>query len=149
VSLFGFALLLHGFSQAGLTAALLWSPPPWGRAATVALMLPVMLLLLAEALPRSHLRQALAYPAHWAILLFAAAHLLANARLHHLLLFGSFGLWAAIALACRYRRERESPADAVPATGMASLINLLAGTALWYAFARWLHLWLIGVAPLG
>jgi uncharacterized membrane protein len=147
VSLSGFVLLIHGFGQARLSAALLWAPPAWGRAATLALMLPTMLLLMASAFPRSHIRRALTYPAHWATLLFAGAHLFSNSRLHHLLLFGGFGLWAVLALLHAYRSQQNEPEENPPASVTASLFNLLSGTLLWFAFARWLHPWLIGVAP--
>jgi uncharacterized membrane protein len=66
-----------------------------------------------------------------------------------MLLFGSILAWAVVARITLKRRQDEVRDHAGPAVEPAGLRNDLAalaiGTLAWFAFARWLHPWLIGV----
>ncbi|MBF7731095.1 NnrU family protein [Pseudomonas sp. N040] len=149
VALLGFALIVWGYAQARLDAQPLWNLPAWGRGATALLMLASMLLLSAYAIKHSHIRLLVRHPMLWGVLLFALAHLLVNSSPADLLLFASFGLWAAFDLASCYRRDRLNQVVYPQPKWSATVINLVAGIILWVVFARVLHLWLIGVSPLG
>jgi uncharacterized membrane protein len=113
------------------------------------LLLASMLLLCAYALRYSHLRIAVRHPMLWGVLLFAVAHLLVNSSLADLLLFGSFAVWAAFDLLSCFRRDQRNPVVYPQPRWSATGLNLLLGVIVWLVFARWLHLWLIGVAPMG
>jgi uncharacterized membrane protein len=149
VSLAGFALIVWGYGQARLTAVPLWGLPGWGRAVNFLLMLASMLLLCAYAIRHSHLRIAVRHPMLWGVLLFAVSHLLVNSSLPDVLLFGSFGVWAILDLRTCYKRDSRDQVVYPQAAWSATLINLVLGVVIWLVFARWLHLWLIGVAPMG
>jgi uncharacterized membrane protein len=77
------------------------------------------------------------------------AHLLANGTLAHVLLFGSFLVWAVLVFIASRKRDRRDgtvyAAGQAGATGVAVAI----GVASWIAFTLWLHGWLIGVRPFG
>jgi uncharacterized membrane protein len=97
---------------------------------------------------RSHVRIAVHHPLLWGTVAFSAGHLLANNRLADLILFGGFGVWALIDLMSCYQRDRAAGMNYPQPNWTATLINLVAGVVVWYAFARWVHLWLFGVSPL-
>jgi len=81
--------------------------------------------------------------------LWALAHLFANGMLADVVLFGGFLGWAIALFAFSRRRDREagiaSPAGSLSRDALAAGI----GGVAWIVFAVWLHLWLIGVRPLG
>lgn len=148
VSLLGFALVIWGYGQARLTPTVLWAVPAWGSKATGALMLASLVLLAGAYVPGSKIKAVAHHPMLWGVLVFALAHLLANNTLADVLLFGGFGLWAALDLMSCYARDRTAGVQyAVAKPGMMA-INVMAGLAVWAAFAFWLHVVLIGVSPI-
>ncbi|MHA6323820.1 NnrU family protein [Roseivivax sp. CAU 1753] len=158
----------------------LWEQAPWQRLVPVAVMLPVCLILaLGIGRPnpfsfggaRNHLFaparagivRVTRHPLLLALALWAASHMVPNGDLAHVLLFGTFALFAALGgrLVDR-RRKRElgpdwtrlrdavtaRPAHVRPASGPGALMRLAIGLVL-YAGLFWLHPWLFGVPPLG
>ena len=84
-----------------------------------------------------------------AVKVWAFAHLLANNTLADVVLFGGFALWAVLAF--RSLRQRDRTAGTVYPAGTigATVATVVLGTALWAAFAFWLHTLLFGVRPFG
>jgi len=80
---------------------------------------------------------------------WALAHLLANGNVAHVVLFGSFLLWAALSF--RAARARDRAAGTVYAAGTTggTLATLAVGVSGWALFAFWAHGALIGVRPIG
>ena len=150
ISLAGFVLIVVGFHKLQLHAGKnpqIWSPPAGLRHATLALMLPAMILLASAYIP-SRIRTAVRHPMLYAILLWALAHLLVRGDLGSMVLFGSF-LGYAI-----YDRVsvtgRDSPGPLGHKTGglQGDILAVTVGLAL-YAFMITIgHEWLIGVAPI-
>ncbi|MFP7570098.1 NnrU family protein [Marivita sp. S2033] len=103
------------------------------------------------------------HPLLLALALWAASHIVPNGDLAHVLLFGTFTLFALFGgrLIDR-RRKREMGADwaplkaevtssfanARPASWSGALARLALGVAL-YGVLLWAHPWLFGVSPLG
>ncbi len=148
VSLLGFALVIWGYGQARLTPTVLWAVPAWGSKATGALMLASLVLLAGAYVPGSKIKAVAHHPMLWGVLVFALAHLLANNTLADVLLFGGFGLWAALDLMSCYARDRAAGVQYAAAKPGMMAINVMAGLAVWAAFAFWLHVVLIGVSPI-
>ncbi len=149
VSLPGFVLLVAGYSEARAQGDFLYFPPPYTRYLTVALMLPSLMQVIADLLPRNHLQAGLRHPALLGTMLWAVAHLIANGRLAECVLFGGFLLWAMAAYG--YAR-RQAPVDGAMAPapgewGRTAAVFVLA-LLLWAGFIAGLHQWLIGVPPL-
>ena len=110
-------------------------------------MLPVFPLFLATYLP-GRIQRAAKHPTLVAVKLWALAHLLANGTLADTALFGAFLAWAvADRISLKRRRTRAIPG--APASAVNDAIAVVAGLAIYAAFAFWLHLKLIGVAPIG
>jgi uncharacterized membrane protein len=84
-----------------------------------------------------------------AVKVWALAHLLANGNLAHVLLFGSFLLWAILDFTSARRRDRATGTSYPPGSAGATAITLVTGLGGWIVFALWLHGLLIGVRPLG
>jgi len=146
-SLLGLVLIVWGYGQARLDPTALYAPPLWTRHLALLLMVPVFPLLLATYLP-GRIQAAVGHPMLAAVKLWAFAHLLANGNVADVILFGAFLVWAAadrISL-----KGRTAPVVPGAAAGKANdWIALVAGLALYVAFLGGVHLWLIGVSPLG
>ncbi len=150
LSVLGLGLIVWGFGVARQSPLYLWGPPVGMRHLAALLNLMAFVLLAAAYVPRNQIKARVRHPMLAGVKLWALAHLLANGNLAHVVLFGSFLVWAMADLVAARRRERAEPATAMAqtktgATGVAVAI----GVALWVAFTLWLHGLLIGVRPLG
>ncbi|MFZ4624539.1 MAG: NnrU family protein [Rhodoferax sp.] len=150
LSLIGFGLIVWGFGLARETPVQFWSPPPGMRHLAALLTLLAFVSLAAAYVPGNTIQARLRHPMVAAVKLWAGAHLLANGNVAHVVLFGSFLLWAVADFVAARRRDRLGPALAPAAiqrgaTGIAVAI----GVASWMAFTLWLHGLLMGVRPLG
>lgn len=144
----GLALIVYGYHKAQLLPGKnpqVWSPPSWGRHATMALMLPVFPLLLAAYLS-GRIKAAVRHPMILAVKLWALAHLLVRGDAASMLLFGALLAWA---VADRISLKRREAAGLVkpPAPGSVAndVIAIVVGLLVYAGMARWGHAWLIGV----
>ena len=140
LSLAGFTLIVIGKGDAAFVPV--WTPPPWTRHATMALMLPALVMLVATYAP-CRIRRALKHPMLIAVKTWALAHLLANGDLASMLLFGSFLAYAVYDRISIRRRD----ATAVPAVGAiwVDAAVVVGGLALYGVVARF-HGTLFGVS---
>lgn len=148
VSTLGFVLLVWGFGLAREQPVVIWQPPPALRHAAMTLMGLSSVLLAAALIPANHVQARVRHAATLSVTAWAAAHLLINGMLAHLLLFGTFGLWSVWAYVAARRRDRLQ--GLVPPPGLIGRtvqVVIVAGL-LWLVFALWLHGWLIGIRPL-
>lgn len=149
VSLAGLALIVWGYGQARAAPVELFNPPVWTRHAASLLTLISFVLIAAAYAPRNRIRAALGHPMVAGVKIWAFAHLIANGRLADLVLFGAFLAWAVIDFRSARRRDRLA-ARVIPAgTLSGDAIAVVAGLVAWFAFAFYLHGWLIGVRPFG
>jgi len=146
LSVIGLLLIIWGYGQARQQPVLLWTPPGGLRHAAALLTLPAFVLLVAAYVPRNHFKSRLGHPMVLAVVLWAFAHLLVNGRLHGVLLFGSFLLWAMLSFRAARRRE---PPNQAPASTTRTLLAVVIGAAAWAGFAFYLHARWIGMAPFG
>lgn len=158
----------------------LWDWAPWQVYVPLAVMLPVCLILaLAVGRPNpfsfggarndrfdpahAGIVRVTRHPLLAALALWAAAHIVPNGDLAHVLLFGIFALFAAFGgrlvdkrrkrdLGAEWQRLQTAvmarPGTVQPASWAATLTRLVAGVIL-YASLIWAHPWLFGVTPLG
>ncbi len=146
-SLFGFILLIIGYSQARQNTILIWQPPIFMTHLAVLLNLFTFILLASSAPNNNAIRLKLKHPMILGVKVWALAHLLANGSLIDLILFGSFLIWAVLDF--RSARNRPNSSNETPVISLkATLIAIFFGIAVWLAFIFGLHQWLIGVAPL-
>lgn len=143
----GFILLAWGYGVARQDPILVYAPPVWMRHLTILLMVPVFPLLLAAYLP-GRIKTAVKHPMLVATKLWALSHLLSNGMLADLLLFGGFLAWAVVDRISVKRRSVVRPTPGPPPGKYNDLIAVAGGLALYVIFALWLHVKLIGVAPL-
>lgn len=140
VSLLGFSLIMSGRGAADIID--IWQPVGWLRYATVILMFPAVLLVLAAYTPDNSIRRILGHPMMLGVELWAIAHLLVNGDLASILFFGGFLLWSLVAFASASRRQP-------PRGGRAKIFNdiLVVSLALVvYVAAIRGHEWIAGVA---
>jgi uncharacterized membrane protein len=79
---------------------------------------------------------------------WAFAHLLANGSVAHVVLFGSFLLWAVLDFIVSRRRDRAQGTQ-YPAGNMAGTVTtVVVGAIAWAVFAFLLHGLLIGIRPI-
>jgi len=148
-SAIGFVLIIWGVGLARRSPLTLWSPPDWTRPLASLLTLVSIVLITAAYVPRNHFKAWVGHPMVLGVKVWAFAHLLATRTLADLLLFGGFLLWAIWCY--RSLRSRDHAAGRQPVAGevVRTAITVVVGAALWFAFAYWLHGWLIGVRPFG
>lgn len=148
-SLLGLGLIAWGFGLARQQPVQLWSPPQFMRHLTSLLTLISFVLLAAAYVPGNTLKASFHHPMVLGVQAWALAHLLSNGNLAHVVLFGSFLLWALLDFSAARRRDRVAgtryPAGTAGGTG----ITIAVGVGSWIAFALWLHGLLMGVRPLG
>lgn len=156
----------------------LWDWSPWQPLVPLAVMLPVCLILaLAIGRPnpfsfggarndrfdpaRPGIVRLHRHPLLLALALWAAAHLVPNGDLAHVLLFGTFALFALIGMRLIDRRKQREigaawtclraavhqSSPAWPGLSAGVAMRLALGSAL-YAALLWLHLPVIGISPL-
>ena len=148
LSAIGLGLIVWGFGVARQTPEILWTTPSWGRGAAAVLMLVSFVLLAGYHSRQSHVSVAVRHPMLMGVIVFSVAHLLANNTLADVVLFGSFLLWSVVNyLSCLARDRREGKRYPQP-VWKKTIIAVVIGVVLWFVFAKWLHLWLIGVSPM-
>jgi uncharacterized membrane protein len=149
-SLAGLILIVWGFARARQTTHLLWLPPFWARYLTALLVLIGFVLLACFFVPRNAIKPKVHYPVTLAVAVWALAHLLANGRVVDAVLFGAFEAWAVWDLAVLRRQARRAAPQVYPgATTAGTLLAIGIGIIAWALFLFWLHVRLIGIAPLG
>jgi uncharacterized membrane protein len=149
LSLLGLALLIWGFGLARQEPLQIWSPPLGMRHMASLLTLFSFVLLAAAFVPGNSIKARLHHPMVLAVKVWALAHLLANGNLAHVLLFGSFLVWAILDYTAARRRDRAAGTRYRRGSAGATGITVLAGLMGWIVFAFWLHGMLIGIRPLG
>jgi uncharacterized membrane protein len=82
-----------------------------------------------------------------AVKLWAFAHLFSNGSLAHVLLFGSFLLWAVLNFVLSRKRDRTQGVVYPAGTRAGTLLTLVVGVVAWALFAFALHGLLIGIRP--
>ena len=148
-SVVGFALIVWGFGQARMQPMQLWSPPIGMRHLASLLTLAAFVLLAAAYVPGNGIKARVHHPMVLGVKVWALAHLLANGNLAHVLLFGSFLVWAVLNFSSSRRRDRAAGVTYPPGRPMATLVTVVAGALAWAVFAMWLHGWWIGIRPIG
>jgi uncharacterized membrane protein len=149
LSIVGFALIVWGFGVARQTPVQLWSPPVAMRHVAALLTLVSFVLLAAAYVPGNSIKARLHHPMVLGVKVWAFAHVLANGNVAHVVLFGSFLVWAIWNFAASRRRDRLTRVTYPPGKGTATAITVVVGIAAWLAFALFLHGWLIGIRPFG
>ncbi|MDI1271137.1 MAG: NnrU family protein [Polaromonas sp.] len=149
LSIVGFVLIVWGFGLARQQPVQLWLAPRGMRHLASLLTLISFVLVAAAYVPRNAIKARLHHPMVLGVKVWALAHLLANGNLAHVVLFGTFLLWAALSFRAARARDRAAgtvyPAGTVSGTG----ITVVVGVAVWALFAFWAHGYLIGIRPIG
>lgn len=137
-SLAGLAVIVLGWRSAGFVPV--YDPPEWGRHANFGLTL-LAFICFGIFLFRGSWRQKLRFPMAFAVILWAAGHLLANGDLRSVILFGGLLAYAVLHIMI-------GAANGVRPTPLVreghNLLAVLAGVALYGVMAQ-LHGALIGV----
>lgn len=148
VSLVGLGLIVYGFrlSRYGpADADLLYNPPESLRHVTNLLVL-LGFVSLAAYWHKGRLKLWLRNPMSIAVGLWALGHLLANGQKSHVLLFGSFLVYALIDIA--YNTAKGDKPDFTPKP-VHDLIAVIAGVILFLIFAYGFHPYVLNLPVLG
>ena len=149
ISLLGLGLIVWGFGLARDDPLFVWAPPVGMRHLASLLTLIAFVLLAAAYVPGNYIKARLHHPMVLSVKVWALAHFLANGNLAHVVLFGSFLVWAVLCFRAARQRDRAAktvyPAGKLPAT----VATLIVGLVAWAGFAMWAHGVLIGVRPFG
>ena len=149
VSLVGLGMIVWGYGLSREHAVVVWDPPVWTRHIAALLTIPAFVLLTAAYVPGNRIKAALGHPMVLSVKLWAFAHLIANGRLGDVVLFSAFLAWAVLDFRAARQRDRLAGTRYPAGTATRDAITVTLGLALWWAFAGYLHVWLIGVRPFG
>lgn len=141
ISIIGFVLMIWGFGQMRPSAAV-FTPPSWGKHATMLLMIPAFILLAGSHGPTGHIKNFVKHPMLIATILWAGSHLLANGELNSAILFGAFLLYAIV----NFITVSKRPLATADVSAKADVIQIIVGLVIYGVFAFLLHPILIGVA---
>ena len=147
MSLVALVLIVLGYGQMqglGRGNPQLWVPPAWTRHATMLLMLPAAILLVAAYVP-SRIRSKVHHPMLAAVMLWALGHLLANGDLASALLFGSFLAYGVYDRISAGQRAALGPLGRAEGGVAGDVAAIAAGLALYAFLLLWGHRWLTGV----
>jgi uncharacterized membrane protein len=148
-SLVGFGLIVWGFGLARQQPVQLWSPPVAMRHLASLLTLISFVLLAAAYVPGNSIKARLHHPMVLGVKVWALAHLLANGNIAHMVLFGSFLVWAIFDFRAARQRDRVAGTSYPRGSAGATAITVAVGVGAWVVFALLLHGLLMGVRPLG
>jgi len=148
LSLIGFGLIIWGFGLARQEPVVIWTPPLFLRHIAALLVAIAFVFITAAYIPRNGIKARLHHPMVLGVKTWAFAHLLANGKLHDIILFGSFLLWAVLNFRSARQRDRVAGATYPPGTTAGTAITIVVGLVAFVIFAFVLHSMLIGVRPL-
>ena len=139
----GVVLIVVGYRQTIPVAV--YGPPSWGAVLTLPLMFAALYLLGASH-AKTAVTRYLRHPQLAAIVVWAAAHLLANGDVRSLTLFASLGVWALVEMPLLNRRDGEWLRPQ-PSTAKKEWIAVSV-TATVFLVLIALHRYYAGVSPL-
>ncbi len=149
LSLLGFVLIIWGFGMARETPTVLWTPPPATRHIAALLNVLAFVSLFAAYVPGNAIKARVHHPMVLGVKTWAFAHLISNGNLAHVVLFGSFLIWAVLDFISARRRDRSQGVEYLKGTASATVLTVILGVVVSGVFAMWLHGLLIGVKPFG
>ena len=149
LSLIGFALIVWGFGMARENPIQLWQPPIATRHVAALFNVLAFVLLAASKVPGNAIKARVHHPMVLGVKTWAFAHLISNGNLAHVVLFGSFLVWAVVDYISSRRRDRTQGIQYPAGTAGATLLTVVAGVVVAGVFALWLHGLLIGIKPFG
>ena len=147
VSLVGLGLVVWGFSVAREQPYQLWAPPYFLRHVMWLLTMVAFILLAAVYVPRNAIKARLHHPMVLAVIFWALGHLLVNGNVAHVVLFGSFLVWAALSFRAARARDRVAMILYPAGTVSGTITTVLVGALAWAVVAFWAHGLLIGIRP--
>ena len=147
VSLVGLGLVVWGFGVAREQPYQLWAPPYFLRHVMWLLTMVAFILLAAAYVPRNAIKARLHHPMVLAVIFWALGHLLVNGNVAHVVLFGSFLVWAALSFRAARARDRVAMILYPAGTVSGTITTVLVGALAWAVVAFWAHGLLIGIRP--
>ncbi len=149
LSLVGFVMIVWGFGMARQQPVQLWAPPVGMRHLAALLTLIAFVFLAAAYVPGNAIKAKLHHPMVLAVKVWALAHLLANGNVAHVVLFGTFLVWAVLNFRAARGRDRAAGTVYPAGKAAATAITVVVGAVAWAGFAFWAHGAWIGVRPIG
>ena len=126
------------------TPAAVYAPPMQGSP-IISVLVFLAFVLFVAARARTNLKRLLRHPQLTAVIVWSAAHLLANGDTRSIALFGSLGIWAVLEIVLINRRD--GPREKPGAVAITSDLVVVAIAAVAFAVIFYFHAALFGVSP--
>lgn len=143
-ALMALSILLMGFGFSGMEFIPVYDPPLWAVHANNLMML-IAVYLFGAGSAKGWISTKIRHPMLTGVMVWSAAHLLANGDLAAVILFGGIGLWALVSVALINRKQ--SAWEPHEARGKAAEICLVVITLAVFAVIASVHRWGFGVNP--
>lgn len=147
VSIASFVLLIWGYGLSRAGGIELYQPPRFTTHIASLLMLVAVVLLVCAYVPGTKIKAMVHHPMVLSVKVWAFAHLISNGRLADVLLFGAFLVWAILDFKAAKARDRRLGTRYAAGNVSRDVLAVVIGVVAWWAFARFAHVWLIGVQP--
>lgn len=148
ISVVGFLLIIIGYGRSRYVASLLWHPHAYMHYATAILSLIAFMLMASSSIPDNKVKIWVKHPMSLAVAVWSFSHLLANARLGDIFLFGSFFVWSLTAYLVACKRDVAVQTQSVAEVGNVNRV-IIGGAVVWVVFGLFLHRYVIGIHPFG
>ena len=148
ISIIGFVLIVVGYGNARLDPVVLWVPPVWTRHLAILINLVAFISITAAYVPRNSIKSKFGHPMVAGVKAWSIAHLISNGNLADVILFGAFLAWSIVDFRNSRRRDRANGTTYPAGTMDRNVMTIVIGTVVWAVFTLFLHVRLIGVAPL-
>ncbi len=148
ISIIGFVLIVVGYGNARLDPVVLWVPPVWTRHLAILINLVAFISITAAYVPRNSIKSKFGHPMVAGVKAWSIAHLISNGNLADVILFGAFLAWSIVDFRNSRRRDRANGTTYPAGTTGRNALTVVIGTVAWAVFMVYLHVRLIGVAPL-
>lgn len=142
-------MIVVGFGHARADAVPLYQPLAGARHAAALLNVVAFVLIASAYVSGTRIKAVLGHPMTLGVALWAIAHLIANGRLHDVILFGVLLAWSLVVFVVRRERDRHAGVARPAGTLARDAIAVVAGVIASLVFALFLHGPLIGVRPFG
>ncbi|MDH3641183.1 MAG: NnrU family protein [Gammaproteobacteria bacterium] len=141
------AILLMVFGWRSATAEFWYAPPLAGTPYLTTALVLIAFVLMGAANAPTNIKRLLRHPMLTGIVVWGAAHLLANGDNRSVVLFGGLSIWAVVAIVTISRRDGEwTKPDPVPV--QKDIVLIIIG-ALLTAVVAYFHEYLSGVPIIG
>jgi uncharacterized membrane protein len=140
------AIVLMVFGWKSVSVEFWYTPLLADSPRLIALLVLIAFVMLGAGNAPTNLKRVLRHPMLTGVIVWSAAHLLANGESRSVVLFGGLGLWALISIFTISRQEGAWQKPAAVPLAKDAVLGVI--SLVLFGVVAYFHEWLFGVAPI-